>query len=65
MGAQMTVMARTIAQPNVDTLLIVQIKRDILRGAEDLNTFTRVCYLLGTMFFNLYGLSLILKSEEA
>ena len=51
----MTILARTIAQPVVDSLLIVQMKRDILRGSEDLQTFSRVSQLIGTMFFNLYG----------
>jgi len=61
----MTILARTIAQPVVDSLLIVQMKRDILRGSEDLQTFCRVSQLLGTMFFNLYGAHLISRSEEA
>jgi len=39
----LTILARTIAQPVVDSLLIVQMKRDVLRGSEDLETFTRIC----------------------
>lgn len=61
----MTILARTIAQPVVDSLLIVQMKRDLLRGSEDLQTFSRVLQLLGTMFFNLYGAHLISWSDDA
>jgi len=58
-------LARTIAQPVVDSLLVVQMKKDPLRGSEDLQAMCRMFTILGTMFFNICGAYLIQLTEEA
>ena len=51
----MIVMARTLAQPIVDSLMIVQMKRDEKRGAEDLETFGHICEGFGAIFYSIFG----------
>ena len=51
----MLVMARTIAQPVVDSLMIIQMKRDEQRGAEDLETFGHICEGFGAIFYSIFG----------
>ena len=58
------VLAKTIAAPIVDYLLIVQMKKDPLYGAEDLQVFARICGLFGMIFSAVVGVILIQPSEE-
>ncbi len=60
----MIVMARTIAQPIVDSLMIVQMKRDEKRGAEDLETFGHICEGFGAVFYSIFGGYLITKKHS-
>lgn len=48
-------MARTLAAPVVESLMIVQMKKDEKRGAEDLETFGHICEGLGLIFFSIFG----------
>lgn len=60
----MIVMARTIAQPIVDSLMIIQMKRDVKRGAEDLETFGHICKGFGAIFYSIFGGFLITKHHS-
>lgn len=60
----MLVMARTIAQPVVDSLMIVQMKRDEKRGAEDLETFGHICEGIGAIFYSIFGGYVITKHHS-
>lgn len=39
----MIVLARAILTPIVDSLMVIQMKLDKIRGSEDLETFGRIC----------------------
>jgi Na+/melibiose symporter-like transporter len=60
----MIIMARTIAAPVVDSLMIIQMKRDKERGAEDLETFGHICMGFGAIFFSIFGGYLITQHHH-
>ena len=39
----MIVLARAMLTPIVDSLMVIQMKLDKIRGSEDLETFGRIC----------------------
>ena len=51
----MIVLARTVLSPVVDSLMIIQMKRDKVRGSEDLETFAHVFEAMGSIFFSIFG----------
>ena len=59
----MIVMARTILEPNVESLMVVQMKRDKLRGSEDLETFGKTCEILGLIFYSFFGGQLVTRGH--
>ena len=56
-------MSRTILGPNVESLMIVQMKRDKLRGSEDLETFGKICEGLGLIFYSFFGGVLVTRHK--
>ena len=60
----MIVMARTILSPVVDSLMIVQMKRDKERGSEDLETFAHTFEGIGSIFFSVFGGILVTRNTS-
>ena len=60
----MIILARVILSPVVNSLMIAQMKRDKLRGAEDLEAFGHICKQLGSIFFSIVGGLLMYKYQD-
>lgn len=62
-SVSMIVMARSILTPAIQSLMVVQMKRDKERGAEDIETFGHICEGFGAIFFSIFGGHIITKYE--
>lgn len=60
----MIMLARTMLSPVVESLMIVQMKKDKERGSEDIETFGHVCEGVGLIFFSVFGGILVTNAEN-
>lgn len=58
------ILGRAMASPVVDSLMIIEMKKDKEYGSQDIRTFGQICLALGAIFFGILGGYTIVHSHD-